>query len=44
MSHEIETLLTQYETGRLTRRELLGVLALATASAPLRSPRRRSAR
>ena len=34
MSHEIETLLTQYETGRLTRRELLGVLALATASAP----------
>ena len=34
MSHEIETLLTQYDTGRLTRRELLGALALAIASAP----------
>jgi catechol 2,3-dioxygenase-like lactoylglutathione lyase family enzyme len=34
MSHHLDQLLHQYENGRLSRRELLGALALLVAAAP----------
>ena len=39
MPHSIDDLLTRYEGGRLTRRELLGALALMTAGASETSAR-----
>ncbi|MEZ5288157.1 MAG: hypothetical protein R2712_25840 [Vicinamibacterales bacterium] len=46
MSQELDRLLTQYEQGTLSRRELLGALALvaATAARTMPPPPRRWAR
>jgi catechol 2,3-dioxygenase-like lactoylglutathione lyase family enzyme len=37
MRHQLDQLLSEYESGRLTRRELLGALAMLAAAAPAAS-------